>query len=77
MQQGIQQPMQQQAPMNQQYNQMQPNNTGYPVPPSGQDGMGRPYWLDQNGQMSYEPPSSGVHLGAALQKGAAWAKWLM
>jgi hypothetical protein len=67
----------QQGQMPQQYNQMQPNNTGYPVPPSGQDAMGRPYWLDQNGQMSYEPPNSGVHLGQALQKGAAWAKWLM
>ena len=80
MQQGMQQGMQQQQPMQQgqmnQYGQ-QPNNSGYPVAPSGQDGMGRPYWLDQNGQMSYEPPSSGVHLGAALQKGAAWAKWLM
>jgi hypothetical protein len=27
--------------------------------------------------MSYEPPQSGLHLGAAIQKGAAWAKWLM
>ena len=61
----------------QQYNQFQPNNTGYPVPPAGQDTMGRPYWYDQNGQMSYEPPNSGVGLGQAIQKGAAWAKWLM
>lgn len=54
------------------------NGSGYPVPPSGQDTYGRPYWNDpQTGQMSYEPPSSGIHLGAALQKGAAWAKWLM
>ena len=54
------------------------NGTGYPVPPSGNDGYGRPYWIDpQNGQMSYEPPSSGLHLGSAIQKGAAWAKWLM
>ena len=29
------------------------------------------------GQMSYEPPSSGLGLGGAIQKGAAWAKWLM
>ena len=54
------------------------NGTGYPIPPSGNDGYGRPYWIDpQNGQMSYEPPSSGLHLGSAIQKGAAWAKWLM
>jgi hypothetical protein len=54
------------------------NGTGYPIPPSGNDGYGRPYWIDpQNGQMSYEPPQSGIHLGQALQKGAAWAKWLM
>lgn len=54
------------------------NGTGYPVPPSGNDGYGRPFWIDpQNGQMSYEPPSSGLHLGSAIQKGAAWAKWLM
>ena len=54
------------------------NGTGYPVPPTGNDGYGRPYWIDpQNGQMSYEPPQSGMHLGSAIQKGAAWAKWLM
>jgi hypothetical protein len=54
------------------------NGTGYPVPPSGNDGYGRPFWTDpQNGQMSYEPPQSGLHLGSAIQKGAAWAKWLM
>jgi hypothetical protein len=54
------------------------NGSGYPVPPSGTDGYGRPYWIDpNNGQMSYEPPSSGLHLGSAIQKGAAWAKWLM
>ena len=64
----------------QQYQQMQGathNGTGYPVPPSGTDGYGRPYWIDAQGQMSYEPPSSGLHLGSAIQKGAAWAKWLM
>ncbi len=64
----------------QQYNQMQGamnNGSGYPVPPSGQDGYGRPYWIDQQGQMSYEPPSSGLGLGSAIQKGASWAKWLM
>jgi hypothetical protein len=65
----------------QQYNQMQGamnNGTGYPIPPSGTDGYGRPYWIDpQTGQMSYEPPSSGLGLGSAIQKGAAWAKWLM
>lgn len=65
----------------QQYQQMQGaanNGTGYPIPPSGQDGYGRPYWIDpQSGQMSYEPPSSGLHLGSAIQKTAAWAKWLM
>lgn len=53
------------------------NGSGYPVPPTGTDGYGRPYWMDANGQMSYEPPSSGLHLGSAIQKGAAWAKWLM
>jgi len=65
----------------QQYQQMQGamnNGTGYPVPPSGQDGYGRPYWIDpQTGQMSYEPPKAGLGLGTAIQKGAAWAKWLM
>jgi len=53
------------------------NGTGYPIPPSGTDGYGRPYWIDAQGQMSYEPPTSGLHLGSAIQKGAAWAKWLM
>ena len=54
------------------------NGSGYPIPPSGNDGYGRPFWIDpQNGQMSYEPPQSGLHLGSAIQKGAAWAKWLM
>ena len=64
----------------QQYNQMNGamnNGTGYPVPPNGTDGYGRPYWIDQQGQMSYEPPQSGLGLGSAIQKGAAWAKWLM
>ena len=64
----------------QQYQQMQGavnNGTGYPIPPSGTDGYGRPYWIDQQGQMSYEPPQSGLGLGSAIQKGAAWAKWLM
>jgi len=65
----------------QQYQQMNGamnNGSGYPIPPSGNDGYGRPYWIDpQNGQMSYEPPQSGLHLGSAIQKGAAWAKWLM
>ena len=65
----------------QQYQQMQGavnNGSGYPVPPNGTDGYGRPYWIDpQTGQMSYEPPQSGLGLGSAIQKGAAWAKWLM
>ena len=64
----------------QQYQQMQGavgNGSGYPIPPSGTDGYGRPYWIDQQGQMSYEPPQSGLGLGSAIQKGAAWAKWLM
>ncbi len=63
-----------------QYQQMQGavgNGSGYPVPPSGTDGYGRPYWIDAQGQMSYEPPTSGLHLGAGIQKAAAWAKWLM
>ena len=64
----------------QQYQQMQGamnNGSGYPVPPHGQDGYGRPYWIDSQGQMSYEPPQAGLGLGSAIQKGAAWAKWLM
>mgnify|MGYP003135371112 CR=1 FL=1 len=64
----------------QQYQQVQGavnNGSGYPVPPNGQDMYGRPYWLDANGQMSYEPPKAGLGLGNAIQKGAAWAKWLM
>ena len=64
----------------QQYNQMNGamnNGSGYPVPPNGTDGYGRPYWIDAQGQMSYEPPQSGLGLGSAIQKGAAWAKWLM
>ena len=64
----------------QQFNQMQGamnNGSGYPIPPSGTDGYGRPYWIDAQGQMSYEPPQSGLGLGSAIQKGAAWAKWLM
>jgi hypothetical protein len=64
----------------QQYQQMNGamnNGSGYPIPPSGTDGYGRPYWIDAQNQMSYEPPSSGLHLGSAIQKGAAWAKWLM
>tara|TARA_R100001510_G_C7651238_1_gene208876 strand:+ start:1300 stop:1956 length:657 start_codon:yes stop_codon:yes gene_type:complete len=64
----------------QQYQQVQGainNGSGYPIPPSGTDGYGRPYWIDAQGQMSYEPPQSGLGLGSAIQKGAAWAKWLM
>tara|TARA_R110001592_G_scaffold190404_1_gene436327 strand:- start:5609 stop:6271 length:663 start_codon:yes stop_codon:yes gene_type:complete len=64
----------------QQYQQMQGavgNGSGYPIPPNGTDGYGRPYWIDAQGQMSYEPPQSGLGLGSAIQKGAAWAKWLM
>ena len=64
----------------QQYQQMQGamnNGSGYPVPPTGTDNYGRPYWIDAQGQMSYEPPQSGLGLGGAIQKGAAWAKWLM
>jgi len=64
----------------QQYQQMQGamnNGSGYPIPPSGTDGYGRPYWIDAQGQMSYEPPSSGLHLGEGIQKAAAWAKWLI
>ena len=54
------------------------NNSGYPIPPSGQDNYGRPYWIDQQtGQMTYEPPQSGLHLAQKAQKLAAWGKWLM
>ena len=82
---GMQQPSAAQAFANvtgntQQFNQMNNainNGSGYPIPPSGTDGYGRPYWIDAQGQMSYEPPQSGLGLGSAIQKGAAWAKWLM
>ena len=82
---GMQQPSAAQAFANvtgntQQFNQMNNainNGSGYPIPPSGTDGYGRPYWIDAQGQMSYEPPSSGLGLGGAIQKTAAWAKWLM
>lgn len=54
------------------------NNSGYPIPPTGQDNYGRPYWIDQQtGQMTYEPPQSGLHLAQKAQKLAAWGKWLM
>ena len=64
----------------QQYQQMQGamnNGSGYLIPPTETDNYGRPYWIDAQGQMSYEPPSSGLGLGGAIQKTAAWAKWLM
>jgi len=51
--------------------------TGYPVPPSGYDQMNNPYWIDpQNGQITYSPPSGGLHLMEKASKVAAWAKWL-
>jgi len=54
------------------------NNSGYPIPPTGQDNYGRPYWIDQQtGQMTYEPPQSGLHLAQKAQKLAALGKWLM
>lgn len=54
------------------------NGSGYPVPPSGTDQMGRPYWIDPaTGGATYEPPNSGLGLANVVQKGAAWAKWLM
>jgi len=54
------------------------NGSGYPIPPSGNDNYGRPYWIDPStGQMSYEPPQSGLHLAQKAQKLAAWGKWLM
>ena len=54
------------------------NGSGYPIPPSGQDNYGRPYWIEPTtGQMSYEPPQSGLHLAQKAQKLAAWGKWLM
>tara|TARA_R110002051_G_scaffold182532_1_gene252121 strand:- start:6194 stop:6880 length:687 start_codon:yes stop_codon:yes gene_type:complete len=64
-----QQMMQQQMAMN--------NQSGYPIPPQGYDQYNNPYWIDPTtGQMSYNPPASGLGLGAALSKGVAWAKWL-
>ncbi|SVD26679.1 uncharacterized protein METZ01_LOCUS379533, partial [marine metagenome] len=64
-----QQMMMQQQAMN--------NQSGYPIPPQGYDQYNNPYWIDPaTGQMSYNPPASGLGLGAALSKGVAWAKWL-
>jgi|TARA_R100000479_G_scaffold161320_1_gene99010 hypothetical protein len=62
-------------------NQPMPQSSNYPVPPAGQDNYGRPYWIDPNTQqMTFEPPSSGLHLGQTMmnvaRQGAAWAKWL-
>ena len=71
-------PMVQANNMMMQQQQAMSNPSGYPVPPAGYDQMNNPYWIDpQTGQMSYEPPSAGLGLGSAIQKGAAWAKWLM
>ena len=53
------------------------NGSGYPIPPTGTDNYGRPYWIDAQGQMSYEPPQGGLHLAQKAQKLAAWGKWLM
>jgi hypothetical protein len=51
--------------------------TGYPVPPSGYDQMNNPYWIDpQSQQITYSPPSGGLHLMEKATKVAAWAKWL-
>lgn len=79
--QGVQQAQGQYGQVQQAYGQgvaATQNGSGYPVPPAGQDGYGRPYWIDpQTGQMSYDPPSAGLGLTSKLQKGAAWAKWLM
>ena len=64
-----QQMMQQQMAMN--------NQSGYPIPPQGYDQYNNPYWIDPTtGQMTYNPPTSGLGLGAAISKGVAWAKWL-
>jgi len=51
--------------------------TGYPVPPAGYDQMNNAYWIDpQSGQITYSPPSGGLHLMEKATKVAAWAKWL-
>ena len=51
--------------------------SGYPVPPNGYDQMNNPYWLDpQTGQITYSPPTGGLHLAKNIGKVAAWAKWL-
>ena len=64
-----QQMMMQQQAMN--------NQSGYPIPPQGYDQYNNPYWIDPaTGQMTYNPPTSGLGLGAAISKGVAWAKWL-
>ena len=53
------------------------NQSGYPIPPAGYDQYNNPYWIDPaSGQMTYNPPTSGLGLGAAISKGVAWAKWL-
>jgi hypothetical protein len=74
--QQMQQPQMQQQPMGQPIGGMA-NNSGYPVPPAGTDNYGNPYWVDQGtGQMTYSPPTGGLHLGQGISKVAAWAKWL-
>jgi|TARA_R100000084_G_scaffold90121_2_gene44148 hypothetical protein len=64
-----QQMMQQQMALN--------NQSGYPVPPAGYDQYNNPYWIDPaSGQMTYNPPQSGLGLASAIGKTVAWAKWL-
>ena len=53
------------------------NQSGYPIPPAGYDQYNNPYWIDPaNGQMTYNPPQSGLGIASGIGKAVAWAKWL-
>lgn len=53
------------------------NQSGYPIPPAGYDQYNNPYWIDPaSGQMTYNPPQSGLGIASGIGKAVAWAKWL-
>lgn len=53
------------------------NQSGYPIPPAGYDQYNNPYWIDPaTGQMTYNPPQSGLGIASGIGKAVAWAKWL-
>ena len=53
------------------------NQSGYPIPPAGYDQYNNPYWIDPaSGQMTYNPPTSGLGIASGIGKAVAWAKWL-